>query len=80
MKNIIKVGIVFSVSLLAACKSNDAITSTEREGYRCEKVRLLGTNIPTKRCTSAWVRRQELEYAREQVANSQRAVLSGKDF
>jgi ribosomal protein S10 len=72
----------FSMAMFTACSTNNlqadnteqATDQAKQEiidstGYRCEKVMKTGSNIPTKRCTTAVQREAERTAARENIEN-----------
>jgi hypothetical protein len=69
-----------SMAMFTACSSSSSnlqAGNTEQAtqeiidstGYRCDKVVKTGSNIPSKRCTTAIQREAEREAARENIEN-----------
>jgi ribosomal protein S10 len=66
----------FSMAMFTACSTNNLQAENaeqatqeaiDKSGYRCEKVMKTGSNIPTKRCTTAVQREAERTAARENL-------------
>ncbi|WP_138549695.1 hypothetical protein [Pseudoalteromonas rubra] len=69
-----------ALTVLVGCKSTDSGQTARTEGYKCEQIRTLGSNIPKKRCTTKRQRDEIRRNGQESLRNSQRSgVLSGDD-
>jgi len=69
---------LFSVAILAGCSSTDEGQLARNDGYKCEKVKTLGSNIPTKYCSTKKQRSEAERNGKDAIRNTLRqGVLSG---
>ncbi|KZN59531.1 hypothetical protein N473_25700 [Pseudoalteromonas luteoviolacea CPMOR-1] len=76
--NVLTILAVTSV-FLVGCQSNDGQSKTTDSGYRCEQVTALGSNIPTKYCSTRKQRDETRRRGAESLRNSQKQILTGND-
>lgn len=70
--------ILFSALILSGCNTTDNEKLANNDGYKCEKIKTLGTSIPKRFCSTKKQRAELKERGQETLRNSQRqGVLSG---
>ncbi|RJE75603.1 hypothetical protein BGP78_02460 [Pseudoalteromonas sp. MSK9-3] len=69
---------LFSAVILSGCNMTDNEQLANNDGYKCEKIKTLGTSIPKRFCSTKKQRDELKERGQDTLRNSQRqGVLSG---